>query len=129
LIVTGTVTADVIRATTLYGTFEGTYTGLTQKGVAFLYPYATSEAHVRLPNNASITSVEVYVLGGTSAVGRIDIGALNAQNTAGTGWMTTTPSSAFPWTYTAYTDIKCTTPTVTGAVNSATIQLHYKRNP
>jgi len=122
------VTAGYVLAPIFYGTFEGTYTGITQTGVAFLYPYGTTEAHIRLPHNASITSVEVYVLNGTSAVGRVDIGASNASNAAGTGWMVAA-GTAFPWTYTAYTDIKFTTPTVTGAVNSATIQLNYKRTP
>ena len=122
------VTKGNITAPIFYGTFEGTYTGLTQTGVAFLYPYGTAEAHILLPHNASITSVEVYVLNGTSAVGRVDIGSSNASNTAGTGWMLAT-GTALPWTYSAYTDIKFTTPTVTGAVNSTTIQILYKRTP
>jgi hypothetical protein len=119
---------NTVTAAAFYGTFEGTYTGVDVKAASFLFPYLTSEAHLRMPFNASITSVEVYVSGGTSAVGRLDIGANNASNTAGTGWMLAT-GTALPWTYAAYTDIKFTTPAVTGPVTMETIQFYYKRLP
>jgi hypothetical protein len=128
-VVGGAKLTGVVTAAAFYGTFERTYTGISQKGAAFNYPYSTSELHFKLPHNASITSVEVYCGGGTSLVGRVDIGASNWSGTANAGTYVVATGSALPLAYTAYTDIKFTTPTVTGAVNGATIMIYFKRTP
>jgi hypothetical protein len=129
LVVTGTVTADVIKATTFYGTFEGTYKGIEQKAAVFVNPFATAEAYIRIPYNASIVSVEVYCDDGTNVTGRVDIGASNWSASATTTTWAVATGTALPLSYTAYTPIKFSIPIKTGSVDSATVVVHYKRNP
>jgi len=148
LIITGGLTvdgsiksADGNNGLTVDGTIEATvggikfpddtiqtfaYPGTEQKGISFLYPYATSEAHIRLPFNATITSLEVYCYGGTSVNGKVDIGGNSANATANAGAYAIGAVAAIA-SYTAYDDIKITTPAVSGAVNSASVLINYKR--
>jgi hypothetical protein len=117
------------------GYFKGDGSQLTNlpsttetKSVAFIYPYATAEAYLRLPYNVMITSLEVYCNGGTNITGRVDIvgdGNASASPAAG-AWAV--GSVAGITNYTAYSTLKFSTPTVTGTVKGATITIHYKRN-
>jgi hypothetical protein len=122
-LVTGVVTASAF-----YGTFNGTYTGEYEKGAAFAYPFQTSEATIRLPYNATITSLEVYCVGGTSVVGQVQNNGASVGNaTANAGsWAVGAVSNT---SYTAGNNLRFFIPTVTGAVTSATVLIHYNRLP
>ena len=98
------------------------------KGASFVYPFATAEANIRLGTNATITSIEVYCVGGTSVVGQVyNNGTSMGSATASAGsWAVSAVSNA---AYTTPNTIKFATPTVTGAVTSATVQIHYTPSP
>jgi hypothetical protein len=125
----GFSTTGIVTSAAFYGTFEGTYKGTEQKAAVFVNPFATAEAYTRLPYNASIVSVEVYCDDGTNVTGRVDIGASNWSASAGTTTWAVATGTALPFSYTAYTPVKFSTPIKTGNVDSATVVIHYKRNP
>ena len=118
---TGSLAAGTVTTTNIYGVDD-------IKGAVFIYPFATAEANIRLPFNASITSVEVYCVGGTSVNGAVQNNAAAVGNaTASAGqWAV---ASISPSAYTAFNTIRLYTPTVTGSVQSATVQIRYKRTP
>jgi hypothetical protein len=122
-------TTGVVTAAAHFGTFEGTYNGEDVKCVTFIYPFMTSEATIRLPFNAMFTSVEVYCVGGTSAIGEVSNNAAQvgqATATAGNWAIDTTLTNTV---YTANQNIRIFAPTVTGAVTSETVQFKYRRRP
>ncbi|MFC1559853.1 hypothetical protein ACFL4F_01970, partial [Candidatus Margulisiibacteriota bacterium] len=126
-------TTSTITAAAFFGTFEGTYTGVYEKGVAFLYPYTTSQSFIRLPYNAQITSVEVYCNGGTNVTGRVyNAGAAAYITAAGVsataGNWAVAPSISTP-NYTANQTLRFETSVVTGTVSGATVLVRYKRRP
>ena len=88
----------------------------------------TAEADIRMPFNASITSIEVYCIGGTSVNGAVqNNGAAVGNATANAGQWTV--ASISPSAYTAFNTIRFYTPAVSGSVQSATVQIRFKRTP
>jgi len=128
----GFTTTGVVTAAAFYGTFEGTYTAEDVKGASFIYPFATAEAGIRIPFNATVTSVEVYCRNGTSVQGLVYnvtqavnvAAAVTANaNTWAVSSSITTPS------INANDHIRFSTIAVSGAVTNANILIKYKRRP
>jgi|GEM_PF-3096939 len=123
----------------LYLTQSGNFITISDRAsiesrtVSFLYPFSapngTSEAHLRLPFNATITSVEVYCLGGTSVAGEVynsTAAAAVGSATANAGVWGVAASLTTP-TYSAYDSLRFHVTAVSGTVRSASIAIHYKR--
>jgi len=129
---TGFTTASALTATTSLAAgniYSTNIFGVEDvRGAVFIYPFATAEANIRLPYNASITSIEVFCVGGTSVNGSVsNNGAAVGNATANNGaWAVATIA---PNSYTAFNTIRLFTPTVTGAVQSATVLIRVKRTP
>jgi len=131
----GMNTTGVVTAAAIYGTFEGTYTGEDIKSAAFIYPYATAEASIRLPFNATITSLEVEVEGtnGTAVTGRVSVN----ESPIGTAAPTATGINSHVWAvgavsnpaYVKNQNLEFEIINVTGAPQSATVLIKYKRAP